>query len=139
MLHVASISLPTPLILDSQEAVSTQRNASMKEGHTFILHLSKSLLSRCHLERTRDSVLRSVPRIQTLECVAGKEMKSAGETNRFSLISFKTPIKGREAKRLKCCVFSPPSFLPVPGRGKEARKRNLSITSQSRLGTRTAD
>ena len=32
-------------------------------------------------------------------------------------------IMGWEAKRLKGCVFSPPSFLPVPGRGKEAEGR----------------
>ena len=38
-------------------------------------------------------------------------------------------ITGREAKQLKGCVFSSPSLLPVPGRGKEARKRNLSIAS----------
>ena len=38
-------------------------------------------------------------------------------------------IKGWEAKRLKGCVFSPPSLLPVPGGGKEARKSNLSIAS----------
>ena len=34
-----------------------------------------------------------------------------------------------EAKRLKGCVFSPPSLLPVQGRGTEASKRNLSIAS----------
>ena len=32
-------------------------------------------------------------------------------------------------KRLKGCVFSPPSLCPVPARGREARKRNLSIAS----------
>ena len=31
--------------------------------------------------------------------------------------------------RLKDCILSPPSLLQVPGRGKEARKRNLSIAS----------
>ena len=38
-------------------------------------------------------------------------------------------LTGWEAKQLKGCVFSPPSLLPVPGRGKEVRKRNLSIAS----------
>ena len=38
-------------------------------------------------------------------------------------------LTGWEAKRLKGCIFSPPSLLPVSGRGKEARKRNLSIAS----------
>ena len=32
-------------------------------------------------------------------------------------------------ERLKGCVFSPSSLLPVSARGKEARKRNLSIAS----------
>ena len=36
-------------------------------------------------------------------------------------------LTGRVAKRLKGCVFLPPSLLPVPGRLKEARKHNLSI------------
>ena len=35
-------------------------------------------------------------------------------------------LTGWEAKRLKGCIFSPPSLLPVTGRGKEVRKRNLS-------------
>ena len=38
-------------------------------------------------------------------------------------------ITGWEAKRLKGCAFSPPSLLLVPGREKEARKRNLYIAS----------
>ena len=38
-------------------------------------------------------------------------------------------VKGWEAQRLKGCIFSPPSLLPVPGGGKEARKQNLSIAS----------
>ena len=40
-------------------------------------------------------------------------------------------LTGWEAKRLKGCIFSPPSLLPVPGRGKEARKHNLSIASNT--------
>ena len=35
-------------------------------------------------------------------------------------------VTGWEAKRLKGCIFSPPSPL-ASGKGKEARKRNLSI------------
>ena len=35
----------------------------------------------------------------------------------------------RDWKQLKGCVFSPPSLFPVPARGMEARKRNLSIAS----------
>ena len=38
-------------------------------------------------------------------------------------------LTGWEAKRLKGCIFSPPSLAPVPGGGKEARKLNLSIAS----------
>ena len=38
-------------------------------------------------------------------------------------------LNRREWKRLKGCVFSPPSLCPVPGRGREARKRNPSIAS----------
>ena len=38
-------------------------------------------------------------------------------------------LNRREWKRLKGCVFSPPSDCPVLARGREARKRNPSITS----------
>ena len=38
-------------------------------------------------------------------------------------------FNGWEAKRLKGCIFSPPSLLPVSGRGKEARKCDLSIAT----------
>ena len=38
-------------------------------------------------------------------------------------------LNRREWKRLKGCVFSPPSVRPVLARGREARKRNPSITS----------
>ena len=36
---------------------------------------------------------------------------------------------GWEVMRLKGCVFLPPTLLPVPGGGKEARTCNLSIAS----------
>ena len=35
----------------------------------------------------------------------------------------------RDWKRLEGCVFSPPSLCPLPARGREARKCNLSIAS----------
>ena len=38
-------------------------------------------------------------------------------------------INRREWKRLKGCVFSPPSVRPVPARGREQRRRNPSVTS----------
>ena len=38
-------------------------------------------------------------------------------------------INRREWKRLKGCVFSPPSVCPIPARGREARQRNPSIDS----------
>ena len=38
-------------------------------------------------------------------------------------------IPRRDWKRLKGCVFSPPSLCLVPARGREARKHNLSIAS----------
>ena len=38
-------------------------------------------------------------------------------------------VNRREWKLLKGCIFSPPSVRPVPARGREARKRNPSITS----------
>ena len=41
----------------------------------------------------------------------------------------KSVITEWEEKQLKGCVFSPPSLLLVPGRGKETRKRKLSIAS----------
>ena len=42
-------------------------------------------------------------------------------------IKFKVAVTRWEGKRLKGCVFLPPSLAPVPG----ARKRNLSIGSIS--------
>ena len=39
---------------------------------------------------------------------------------RSGIITRRAAVKGWEAKRLKGCVFSPPSLLPVPGRGNEA-------------------
>ena len=38
-------------------------------------------------------------------------------------------LNRREWKHLKGCVFLPPSIRQVPARGREARKRNPSITS----------
>ena len=40
-------------------------------------------------------------------------------------------VPRRDWKRSKGCVFSPPSLRPVPARGREARKRNLSIASHT--------
>ena len=46
-----------------------------------------------------------------------------------NVLSYTLDVMRWGGKRLKGCIFSPPSLLPVPGRGKEARKHNLSIAS----------
>ena len=56
----------------------------------------------------------------------------AGQVGLQAVKSLKNIFKyvpRRDWKRLKGCVFSPPSLCPVPARGREARKRKLSIAS----------
>ena len=42
--------------------------------------------------------------------------------NFFGTVETAYKVNRREWKRLKGCVFSPPSVRPVPARGREARK-----------------